>query len=581
MPRQRRRDWPLRQVGSRCRLTDGNAPPQWPAALTQVVLAQHALWNTLVAHFARNREAYDALLASTEALATPRATLEAALAARTQAQQALRATRSARRRRAHPEVLAAQATLDDATRQAQQTRLAWQAARAAQQMHLAAPARALLDTLWQTARDAVKAAPLAWYNARQVGDAFERSVRRFLAGQGGPPRPRVRLTQAHLTYHFTGPPLLWEQLFSGKTAMLGLAPVPAETWDETVPQAVRRKLGRTTGFLRISDTARVTFAVNVMHRPPPGALIKGLDLVGHEVVPRWQQHAARWDWQCRIVCEIPPETIPRRATARTVALDVSWRLVDDRRVRAGVLFDGTETTSLWFPEELLRAWRFLQELTQQVDALREDGKKALLRLWEDTPVPPDLVPEGAWHLVGQRGLLRLLEAVQRLPVAVPGRDPTVALLDAWATRTGKLRREWHGLSRHLVRAKDAWYKDVAARLCQAYDVIVVEDLALSRMAAREAQISPRLQASQQYRQLTAPGALLARLQHTAQREGVTVLALDPAYSTLECATCGSRLTKADNTGELWLTCPRGHAYDQDANSAKNLFARARAGAPPP
>lgn len=579
MPRPRRRDWPIRVYAVHAHLRPRDAPPHWPEALTQVVQAQRDLWNTLVDAFQANRTHYDALLDAHTQLGPLRMERAAALQALDEAKAQVRQCLQTARSRRHP-LVRESASLVEAARQRYQTaRDVLAQATAVHRSEVAPQAAALLDALWQTVQAQVRAAPLPWYNARLIGEAFEHSVRRYLSKRGGPPQPRRGpVRQAHLTYHFTGPPLTWEQLFVGKTRMLGFAPVPLETWDETLPQSVRRRLGRTTGFLHITDTDQIAFLTNVMHRPPPGALVKGLDLVGREVVPRWQGHAARWRWQCLVLCEIPPETIPVRTSRRLVALDLGWRVLDATQIRVGMLYDGVSYTPLYFPPRLLERHRALQALAATIDTCRAQCKQALVACWQVHPLPPDLAPAAtSWHLVGQTGLLRLLQAVTALPLTVPSRAPTLHLLTAWAIRTGKLRREWHGLSRHLDRAKDAWMKNVAAQLCRDYDHVIIEALDLKQLAARDAFAAPRLQASQQYRQLTAPSAFLARLKTTAAREGVTVQEVDPAFSTLTCPVCGAVLPGQD--GEVSLTCPHGHVYDQDRGAAKNLFERALAGHP--
>jgi len=629
---------------------------RWPHALTQVVEAQHALWNTLVAYFERNRERYEALMQAQEALAPLRLALEAAQAQYRAALHAEKAARQQYRRRQHPEAQTRRHAVEEASAHAKAARQAYTAAVAAHRNHLRPQLTALLDTLWAEADALAKAAPLAWYNQRLVSDSFRRAVERFLRRQGGPPQRKHALTRAHLTYHFTGPPLTWEQLLGGKTAMIQIAPVPEWVWDDTMTrgalaalrheplppreewdlpltQSVRRQAARTTATLRISDTESLSFHVTLMRRPPPGALIKGAELVGREVVRPWGQARSRWDWTFALVCEIPPETIPVREGLRRAAIDLNWRILDDQRIRVGTVWDGRQHTLLYFPAALVERWRHSQHLQQIVGEALRECKVVLEALWQDKPLPLDMQPEG-WAQLGQQGLLRLLHAVQSraprptdwpptpawpvtylspvrlvplpervqdlwlaichtaaaeqralylqslltaalLPPQATAPEHTLEVLVRWEWLTGILWRELRGLQSHLERAKQAWYRIVAKELCTQYDVLAVEDLNLRQMNQQRQELSPRLRAGMAYRQLVAPGSFLQRLAHTAAREGVKIIKVDPSYSTLECAVCGAVLPGQE--GELYLTCPHGHRYDVDYNATEILFRRAFAG----
>jgi len=236
-----------------------------------------------------------------------------------------------------------------------------------------------------------------------------------------------------------------------------------------------------------------------------------------------------------------------------------------------MVYDGTSYTPLYFPAQLVRRWRYCQDLQNDISAQLERCKDTLKRVWDETPLPPDIDPRGAgWVQTGQGGLFRLLRAATELPPALPSRQPTLDVLERWAQRTGKLWREWRGVSNHLDRAKAAWYSVEAKRLCTQYQTIALEALDLKRMAESKEQAS-RLSNSQKYRQLVGLGAFLLRLTHTAQREGVTLVKVDPAGTTNTCALCGSAV---EQTGEAFLACAHGHRLDTDVNASQIIYRRA-------
>jgi putative transposase len=113
------------------------------------------------------------------------------------------------------------------------------------------------------------------------------------------------------------------------------------------------------------------------------------------------------------------------------------------------------------------------------------------------------------------------------------------------------------------RRKDFLCK-LAHRLIGRYDVIALEDLAITRMVHGTLAKSI-LDAGWGY--------LVAHLTHKAASAGRVVLLVDPAYTSKTCSTCGHRfdhLTLSDR----WITCGCGLSLDRDHNAAINIRNRA-------
>jgi hypothetical protein len=577
MPRQRLRDWPLRVYVYGARLFDRSTPPTWPAPLRQVVGAQHDLWNACHAAWGRNRAQYEALMQQNTALEPLYAARDTARAAVQACRQTGATQRQHARQRHYPGWQTDQAALAEATATLTTATQTLRTAEAAYRTAIKPQLTALLDALAQEVHALGQAAPLAWYNERQVTEAFLRAVQGFLARRGGPPQPRRALTQAHVTYHFTNGGLPWDGLFTGATGMVQIDPLRPDD-----------RRGWSPVYLRISDTATLTFtATQLTRQPPAGAIIKGVELVGREVLRPFAGRPGRWNWSFHVVCEIPPAALtpvarPGRGTA---ALDLGWRVREDG-VRLGMLYDGTTYTELVYPAALLAHWRHAHALQEALSKGHEACKAALTALWETTPLPPDVDPRGAgWAQVGQSGLLRLAQAVTALPAALPSRTATLAVLTPWQRRTAARWREWRGLVGRLERARDHLYATLSAQLCREYAHLTLEALDVRALAATPTPDTrpPRLQASQQYRQLLAPGRFRQRLRLTAEREGTVLVEVSPALSTRTCPVCAAVLTAdqlAAQGGELHLVCPHGHAYEQDRAAALWLWRRATAGAAP-
>src|SRR6266700_1895030 len=237
-----RQQWLYRVYTYKATLHDLSPPQRWPAPLRQVVFAQRDLWNACHAAWDVNRTQYEALMQQGEGLVPLREARETAQQAVDAVQARITARRQQTRKRLYPDWQTDAEALDAARQALRQTRDTLHHAEAAYRVHLRPQLSTLLETLWQTVHDLGQAAPLPWYNERQVTDSFRNCVERFLKHQGGPPKPKRFLDRVHLTYHFTGPPLTWEQLLLGKSSMIVLG-------DERGKLPERR----THGHLRISD----------------------------------------------------------------------------------------------------------------------------------------------------------------------------------------------------------------------------------------------------------------------------------------------------------------------------------------
>jgi len=86
----------------------------------------------------------------------------------------------------------------------------------------------------------------------------------------------------------------------------------------------------------------------------------------------------------------------------------------------------------------------------------------------------------------------------------------------------------------------------------------------------EAESKYALEAARRYHQWTV-SELMSYLEQAAAKNGCTLVAVDPAHTTRRCAECGELIV--EKMVKLVLTCPNGHASDQDANAARNIFSK--------
>ncbi|WP_447859671.1 zinc ribbon domain-containing protein [Nitrospira calida] len=335
----------------------------------------------------------------------------------------------------------------------------------------------------------------------------------------------------------------------------------------------------TDGYFRVQDVT-LPFRL-VYHRPlPAGGYLKAATLVGTQTAPpvyRRQggtvvQRPARWQWRLCLTVELPPAPRIARPPRQAAAIDVGYRVLDQDRVQVALVLaeDGT-VERLILPEPILRSFRYLRELQQRIDTETEQLKQVLRER------PPAGLPEAAQRLlsvltkVRDGGLRRLLALC--LEAQLDG--PAVERLTAWAARVSSLRREAAGLRQRMIRHRNWWYQNQAARLCRAFGTLVIEALDLRELAEQEP-TTPVQQEAAKYRQLAGLSRFRAALQHAAPRAGTTLVQIPAAGTTARCAACGRAMLGPRE--EQVLRCEQGHVADQDVNACRNLLQQWQASA---
>lgn len=409
-----------------------------------------------------------------------------------------------------------------------------------------------------------------------------------------------------------------ELLLSGEDTRLGIVPQPAEadhrrsreTTNPKVLAARARNLANANPnkdrrsrfrYLRfrvgtVEGKRDPIFAVfpMVMHRPlPPGAIVKGAQI--HR-----RFSAVKEEWWVTFSIEVDRsafESVPNRTGM--VGIDVGWRVVEEGlRVALAEDEQGRQLAHV-LPARLLGGidkTRELQGLRDDKLGLMRTALVGLLTQLEDLP---------EWMRAATRG------RSEKVPDAATARERLldwssearfVRLGATWSMRrfpgdeaAFELLRVWSEQERHLwtwqvqqSASAFAWRKDLArkfaARLCRTYAAIVVEDLDLSQLArVRTRDGAPGaadqlLDGSRANRHVAGVGELLGILAQTAARTGTKLIKVPCEDTTRECAGCGhiNALTRQDRM-KLVLACAAcGSFWDQDANAARNLLARAAA-----
>lgn len=119
---------------------------------------------------------------------------------------------------------------------------------------------------------------------------------------------------------------------------------------------------------------------------------------------------------------------------------------------------------------------------------------------------------------------------------------------------------------HVANQRREHHHQVALRLVRRYGFIAVEDLTVRNMVKNHRLARAISDAGwSQFRNI---------LRHKAERAGVAMVAVRPAYTTQECSQCGVVVPKL--LSERWHSCSCGCELGRDVNAARVILARALA-----
>ncbi len=157
--------------------------------------------------------------------------------------------------------------------------------------------------------------------------------------------------------------------------------------------------------------------------------------------------------------------------------------------------------------------------------------------------------------------------------------------------TGKAMGKLH--TRAADRRKD-WVEKTTTTLIRSHDVIVAEDLRIKNMVRKPAPKPDPEQAGaflpnrarakaglNRSIHRSCWGMFAQRLQDKADVSGVTVIKVNPAYSSVECRACDHSATENRESQAEFRCVACGHTNHADTNAAQIVLARGLALAPTP
>lgn len=253
----------------------------------------------------------------------------------------------------------------------------------------------------------------------------------------------------------------------------------------------------------------------ILHRPLPSeGRVKGAKVVRRRV-------CGRDEWSLHVTVELP--AVERQAGDRVVAVDLGWRM-EEERVRVAGLADGATTEEVYLDPGVAGMLRKASDIRSIRDKAQAAMHTALLT-WK---VAATLPPEHAEHMdrMSQWQSPARFAGLERWwrDHRIDGDAPAYDALALWRTQDRHLWLwETHARSKALARRRDR-YRVLAARLASQYSTLVIERLVLTRLAQKLPDSNPRARSQ---RTQAAPSELRRALVQAFQSQGGTVVTVQP------------------------------------------------------
>jgi hypothetical protein len=424
---------------------------------------------------------------------------------------------------------------------------------------------------WRIA--AKHAADLPWATRDFIFDRFIDCCIRAARQKGGWPRSHNRLERIMILHRFTGGGRAVQNLYFTKKSRIwrfGLKPVP--DWAYTGKTRRHTNARLSSGFFGFSKDIKLYFQT-VLHRQLPlDASVKNVAWVGrlHPI------HG--WQWAIAIVLKIASPPVGQRQLP-ACSIDFGWR----RRpyyIRIGMLRDSEGNvvelrlpfdapTSQTRRHNQASCYQDLIGIEREIDIKINQAKAQILQQ-APIPLPEDLqtiiteLPK-----VREGGLIHLLQTLEAGKLALSGQK----ILRDWLLENDRLRSLRAALQDRLIGRRRWFYRNIAAFLTKKYGTIALEgDFAAQAMI--EDRVTKdrdrRFKRSIRYYQWAAVAELRIYILEAAVKNGTRIIGTETKLSTATCFICGQYTPHESN---LKLTCPSGHAWDQDINAASNILGR--------
>lgn len=353
-------------------------------------------------------------------------------------------------------------------------------------------------------------------------------------------------------------------------------PIPEENF---LTRSGRRNKCRTTLRIRIgSDEKRQPvwseFPMTMHRKLPEGAIVKWVVVTRRRIGSKW-----KWDVCFTLDITDTPKSVARCKTNRALSLDVGWR-VTENGLRIAMGYDGEKT----FEYVLLKNKSGYDPLSRiahaaSIQSIRDknfDEIKSLIIAWKVDKVLPDALNERSQHIHSWRSQRRLSALFHVWKgCRVDGDETIFELVKDWDRQDRHLWDWSANETKRALGARREMYRLWALDIVKRFDVVIIEKMDMkvfARTALPEQEKRGSVQ-SRRNRHFVAISEFREELTRQAEKWGVEIVEVNPAYTSKKCAGCGVIVKPEDPVAVMWTCQGCGVVFDRDENAAKNIWRR--------
>ncbi len=354
----------------------------------------------------------------------------------------------------------------------------------------------------------------------------------------------------------------------GNDTRIQIDPVSLDAWYH--PIRGKRKYAQRQPKLRFrinsDDKGKPIFVEfpMIMHRPlPQNACIKQANVI---VTNRDRKLC----YVLQLTVNIP-EPVASPCT-NGVGIDLGWRLMDSGDIRVAYGYDQKGTKiDLRLPKSITSLFQKAESIRAIRDKEFEDHRKIMIPLIQGVTFPNINTTN-----IGLSKSFRRFHSLYLGWKANRQDGDQIAFdaLETWHRKDRHLEQYEVGCRKRAMNYRREEYRKFAKQMTSTYGYLALENWNISKVALRpEIEDGTREQSEPQHQRVMACVSMLRQiLINTAKREGVSIISVPAAYTTLECAAC-HKINTWDTSKNVCQTCENcDTVWDQDENAARNLLA---------
>ena len=311
----------------------------------------------------------------------------------------------------------------------------------------------------------------------------------------------------------------------------------------------------------------------IYHRPlPPECQIQNGKILRTRVGDKFK-------YDLVLTVKLPDvEMVKPAALNGTIGIDVGFRKSGNTLLIGTVMSSDSaqKAVALEVPTMMVSALEHVVALQSELDDAASDLGKAITPLLKANPIDEEHSKYRLWRSLALRPMHVTLSFEQAYKLSLwlkhePDLFPSEIneKVHTWWRSYSRKYREIHNRRKKQLTHRKHFYRETAAKLVAQNKLIVLEKINLTDFAETKGKNTKLSNKARAQRFMASLAEFRDAIKNAADREGVPVIDVNPAYTSKTCSDCGYR-NKELRSEKEW-TCPEcGVDHDRDENAANNL-----------